>query len=186
MDLNGSYPRVTYSYQTVSATSDLLKMEHAPKHASPSRRSSLRLQASPQKSPKASPTSARRRSSVSNLSFWKAYFQVGGPALLKQRQALSDMNDNPLSSKPASPSKEGQKSAKSKARKSLGRRVSFAATAHVRLFDKDAEGWNPKNELEDELNKGMDLLPVANSQKIDLQMPDLSSVRRNRYAFFLS
>ena len=39
----------------------------------------------------------------------------------------------------------------------------------------------PRNELEDDLNKTLDMLPVAaSSEKIDLQMPDLSSVRRNR------
>jgi hypothetical protein len=51
-----------------------------------------------------------------------------------------------------------------------------------RLFDKDAEGWAPKNEMDDELNKALDMFPVDQNQPMDFQMPDLSSVRRNRWA----
>ena len=50
-----------------------------------------------------------------------------------------------------------------------------------RLFDKDAEGWAPKNEMDDELNKALEMFPVDQNQPMDFQMPDLSSVRRNRY-----
>lgn len=68
-------------------------------------------------------------------------------------------------------------------RKSLGRRVSFAATAHVRLFDKDAEGWE-KDPQSDDMPSMLNIIPGP-AQKLDLSMPDLSSVRRNSETFDL-
>jgi hypothetical protein len=68
-------------------------------------------------------------------------------------------------------------------RKSLGRRVSFAATAHVRLFDKDAEGWE-KDTCSDDIPNMLNIIP-GSAQKLDLSMPDLSSVRRNSETFDL-
>jgi hypothetical protein len=68
-------------------------------------------------------------------------------------------------------------------RKSLGRRVSFAATAHVRLFDKDAEGWE-KDSQSDDMPSMLNIIPEP-AQKLDLSMPDLSSVRRNSETFDL-
>lgn len=68
------------------------------------------------------------------------------------------------------------------ARKSAARKsVESHAVKHNRLFDKDAEGWAPKNEMDDELNKALEMFPVNQNQPMDFQMPDLSSVRRNRY-----
>ncbi|RKP03399.1 hypothetical protein CXG81DRAFT_17023 [Caulochytrium protostelioides] len=55
-------------------------------------------------------------------------------------------------------------------RKSLGRRVSFAATAHVRLFDKNQNDWNAAD---------------LTDSGFPLTIPDLSSVRRGSDAFDL-
>ncbi|KAJ3098175.1 hypothetical protein HDU97_004223 [Phlyctochytrium planicorne] len=68
-------------------------------------------------------------------------------------------------------------------RKSLGRRVSFAAMAHVRLFEKesldnDYQSFSPIS--------GINLNSNTNeTQNLAFQMPDLSSVRRSSDVFNL-
>ncbi|KAH9264464.1 hypothetical protein BASA83_012051 [Batrachochytrium salamandrivorans] len=61
-----------------------------------------------------------------------------------------------------------------------GRRVSFAATAHVRLFDKDSNDWphEAKKPSDDELLVDRDLFGESDST-VRFQMPDIMSVRRS-------
>ncbi|TPX41802.1 hypothetical protein SeMB42_g05408 [Synchytrium endobioticum] len=67
---------------------------------------------------------------------------------------------------------------RAKPRKSLGRRVSFAATAHVRLFDK--EEWPTPARARIDAKSHIELpsaLPTPEN-KTTFDLPDLSSVRR--------
>ncbi|KAJ3094308.1 hypothetical protein HK100_006184 [Physocladia obscura] len=81
------------------------------------------------------------------------------------------------------------------ARKSIGRRVSFASVAHVRLYEKEDQ---KKEEAPYSPIAGLDLLSNASSsdgaagkdasifgRDSNMQMPDLSSVRKNSDAFNL-
>ncbi|KAK9720770.1 hypothetical protein K7432_003928 [Basidiobolus ranarum] len=84
-----------------------------------------------------------------------------------------------------------------KIRKTVGRRVSFAATAHVRLFDKENEDWKNDGqegssvEHEDKETPLFSLPPefdVSEDKVVGeslFQIPDLSSVARTSNAFDL-
>ncbi|KAJ3041922.1 hypothetical protein HDV00_008431 [Rhizophlyctis rosea] len=76
---------------------------------------------------------------------------------------------------------------KKKLRKSFGRRVSFAATAHVRLFDKDSDWPNPATPKSNALlSQEDDESPLPVNEGAPFEIPDLSSVRRTSDAFELT
>ncbi|KAJ3050816.1 hypothetical protein HK097_008193, partial [Rhizophlyctis rosea] len=89
---------------------------------------------------------------------------------------------------PVKPTVE-DKEEKKRIRKSLGRRVSFAATAHVRLFDKDSDMW-PTPDTPKSNRLLPDEEPEHPPQSVDkgsrFQIPDLSSVPRMSDAFNLT
>ncbi|RUP45637.1 hypothetical protein BC936DRAFT_147914 [Jimgerdemannia flammicorona] len=121
------------------------------------------------------------------------------PLDIEESKADADVADDTLASFTVVLNNE-QKPEKKKARKSLGRRVSFAATAHVRLFDKEIEDWNtgntPNPMHSTTFFSGADPPPdfsvhldsndgATASDEVTgnlFQIPDLSSVqRRNRF-----
>ncbi|KAJ8326537.1 hypothetical protein O5D80_005282 [Batrachochytrium dendrobatidis] len=99
------------------------------------------------------------------------------------KSTIDEHASSQASSNPGNPSEmtmSAIEARKLRRKSSIGnRRVSFAATAHVRLFDKDSDDWlletkNPSDEL------GVDREFFGESDStVGFQMPDLVSVRRS-------
>ncbi|KAI9014175.1 hypothetical protein DFJ74DRAFT_681750 [Hyaloraphidium curvatum] len=139
----------------------------------------------------------RRRRSTMGTTTAKSILKSPGGAKSPSRAALSDAEavlnsgEGPGSAKkekgvtfePKSAEKRPAADRKSKAfRKSLGRRVSFAQTAHIRLFEKD-DDWLKSPDANKTQDVGADFNFSGSSA--GFQIPDLSSVRRTSDAFDL-
>ncbi|RUS19868.1 Spc7 kinetochore protein-domain-containing protein [Endogone sp. FLAS-F59071] len=151
------------------------------------------------------PRRKKRRSSIPGKSILKSLMDPNyDPLDANENKTDAETSDNTVTLNLAFEEAKEPTQGKRKSRKSLGRRVSFAATAHVRLFDKEAEDWKingtPKPTRTTTFFSGADSPPDFSAQ-LDasdggtvsgnltgnlFQIPDLSSVQhRNSNAFQL-
>ncbi|TPX30552.1 hypothetical protein SmJEL517_g05899 [Synchytrium microbalum] len=149
-------------------------------------------------SPVKSPGRKRRAAeAVTGSSSSSSSTLPGTTAGTKRRRSIMKMNANDggsstipplddmltMDSENDTPTTDETTRDKGKSRKSFGRRVSFAATAHVRLFDKEDSQWPTPSRTRSQIE-----LPSAAptpESKTTFDLPDLSSLRRTSDTFNL-